>query len=558
MHSKYRHAAIREIRDEEIRFSPRDRKLAVAARAEDYAMEVEPEGWYCFTDLHCRLRNAPTHCHTVLTLSGKDVRHDLQLLIEDLSESAAVPSDAAGQPVLTVAELAKDLNVSSKTISRWRRLGLVSRKFVFAGRKRLGFLQSSVDKFVEFNRIRVVRGSHFSQLSDDERREIIDRARQWAAQGKGPAAVTKLLSQETGRSAETVRYTLRQFDQAHPDDAVFPEYHGPMKEETRWRIYQFYRRGESLASLAQRFYRTKKGIRRIVLEMRARQIGELPLTYIHQDEFDAVQSAGDDREILRSLPRRREEKRAVRVPAGLPAYLASLYKVPLLTRDQETHLFRKMNYLKYRASQLREKLDRGRPSASLMERIEKYYEEALVTKNQIIRANLRLVVSIAKRRVGAAENFFELVSDGHMSLIRAVEKFDFARGNKFSTYASWAIMKNFARSIPDEHRHQDRFRTSHSDMFMATEDPRSSQFDQENAQQRREAQVERILAELDKREKEIVIRRFGLDRRQNPLTLKQVGAELGVTKERIRQLEARALKKLRRAAELARIEFPVC
>jgi RNA polymerase sigma factor (sigma-70 family) len=73
---------------------------------------------------------------------------------------------------------------------------------------------------------------------------------------------------------------------------------------------------------------------------------------------------------------------------------------------------------------------------------------------------LRLVVSIAKRHVGPVENFFELVSDGNMSLIRAVEKFDYARGNKFSTYASWAIMKNFARTIPDEHRHRDRFRTS--------------------------------------------------------------------------------------------------
>ena len=124
-----------------------------------------------------------------------------------------------------------------------------------------------------------------------------------------------------------------------------------------------------------------------------------------------------------------------------------------------------------------------------MDQIEKLYDEAVATKNQIIRANLRLVVSIAKRHVGPAENFFELVSDGNMSLIRAVEKFDYARGNKFSTYASWAIMKNFARTIPDEHRHRDRFRTSHAEMFAATEDDRTDQYEQEAAQTQREAQV---------------------------------------------------------------------
>ncbi len=69
-----------------------------------------------------------------------------------------------------------------------------------------------------------------------------------------------------------------------------------------------------------------------------------------------------------------------------------------------------------------------------------------------------------------------------MSLIRAVEKFDFARGNKFSTYASWAIMKNFARTIPDEHRRRDRFRTSQSEMFSSTEEQRTDQYEQESAQ----------------------------------------------------------------------------
>jgi RNA polymerase primary sigma factor/RNA polymerase sigma factor len=117
-------------------------------------------------------------------------------------------------------------------------------------------------------------------------------------------------------------------------------------------------------------------------------------------------------------------------------------------------------------------------------------------------------------------------------------------------------MKNFARTIPDEHRRRERFSTSHAEMFVTTVDDRSDQLEQEAAQTQREAQVKRILERLDDREQKIIIRRFGLRRGQEPLTLKQVGAELGVTKERIRQIEARALSKLRKAAEEEKIEFP--
>jgi RNA polymerase primary sigma factor/RNA polymerase sigma factor len=230
--------------------------------------------------------------------------------------------------------------------------------------------------------------------------------------------------------------------------------------------------------------------------------------------------------------------------------------VALLTREQEGHLFRKFNFLKYKASKLRDKLKPSRAKSSEMEEIEKLYDEIVNTKNQIVQANLRLVVSIAKRHVGAAEDFFTLVSDGNMSLIRAAEKFDYSRGNKFSTYASWAIMKNFARTIPEEYKQKDRFRTSTDEMFMSTTDDGVGLLEQEHAQSMREQQIRKILGRLDEREQQIIINRFGLDYAREPQTLKEVGAEMGVTKERVRQIEARALNKLRLAAKEAKIDLP--
>jgi RNA polymerase primary sigma factor/RNA polymerase sigma factor len=361
------------------------------------------------------------------------------------------------------------------------------------------------------------------------------------------------VAKRMGRSAETIRYTLKQFDREHPNLAIFPDHTGPLTEDDKKRIYQQYRRQVPVDTLAERHHRTKTSVYRVINEMRARRIMELPLDFIPNPQFAR---AGIERTIMSEMPVNELATKKTRLPAGLPPYLASLYEVPLLTREQEGHLFRKFNFLKYRATKLRNQLDAARAKSSLMDEIEKLYDAAVALKNQIVRANLRLVVSIAKRHVGQGDNFFELVSDGNMSLIRAVEKFDFARGNKFSTYASWAIMKNFARTIPDEHRHRDRFRTSNSEMFYSTEERRTDQYELESAQNQREVQIGKILERLDEREQKIIISRFGLDHGHEPQTLKEVGAEMGVTKERIRQIEARALSKLRIAAQEEKIDVP--
>ncbi len=556
MHSDYLNPAIRQLRDQQVRFAPREKKIEQVEQAERLLGELDSERTYSYQYVCFRITNFRPEAYPDLRLTGQEASHDLCLFVEDVSDSAGVSADTMDERVLTVDQLARHLNVSSKTISRWRSQGLVSRRFVVDGRKRVGFLQSSVDRFVAVNRERVHRGARFSQLTGVERAMIIDRARRLARAGGCPADVTKRLSRKTGRSTETIRYTLKQFDRDHPKAAVFPDNVGPLRAESKQKIYQQYRRGESVEALAKRFCRTRTSIYRIIGEVRAQRVLELPLDFIPNEQFALVQSQKAEKGILGPPPAEDQPARKPRLPSGLPPYLASLYQVPLLTREQEAHLFRKMNYLKYKAAKLRERLDPTRPRSSLMEQIERQYEEVVATKNQIIRANLRLVVSIAKRHMGPAENFFELVSDGNMSLMRAAEKFDFARGNKFSTYASWAIMKNFARTIPNEHRYHDRFHTSVAEIFTSAEDNRTDQFEQESAQLLREAQVRRILDRLDEREQKIVIQRFGLKRGQEPHTLKEVGAELGVTKERIRQIEARAISKLRKAVEEEKIDFP--
>ncbi|QDS90477.1 RNA polymerase sigma factor SigA [Rosistilla ulvae] len=553
MHEDYRDQAVKELRDH-LRFAPRSKKLEQAARAEKLLSEIETTKDYPF-DLVCfRITDYRPEQPSRRLVHGKDIRHDLRLFVEDVSDAADINADEAAEPVHTVDDLSKMFNVSTKTISRWRDQGLVSRRFVFEGRKRVGFLHSSVEHFVARNKDRVKRGERFSQLSEDEKGEMIERARQMATRGTSLSEVTRRLSARMSRSAETIRYTLKNYDAENPQLAIFPNHRGALTEDDKRAIFQLARRGTTVPQLCKRYGRTRSSIQRILVDMRAARIMELPLDYMFNEDFE---NAALEPAILGAMPEPEKAPRKLRVPAGLPPYLASLYDVPLLDREQEYYLFRKMNYLKHKANKLREQLTPGNAKTSLMDEIEALYEQAVQTKNKIVQSNLRLVVSIAKRHVGSTDDFFGLVSDGNMSLIRAVEKFDYARGNKFSTYASWSIMKNFARTIPDEFKHRDRFRTTGEEPFLAAQDERKDPIAEESAHQRRQRQVNRILNRLDDREQRIISARFGLGRRNEPQTLKEVGEELGVTKERIRQIEARALSKLREAANAEKIEIDI-
>ncbi len=326
-------------------------------------------------------------------------------------------------------------------------------------------------------------------------------------------------------------------------------------DEVKEQIYRQFRRGVSAEVLAGQFGRTRSSVYRILNEMRAHRLLAVKLEFMPHPSFD---DPARHAEILGPLPEPADGKapRRTKAPKGLPPYLASLYEVPLLSRDQEMHLFRKMNFLKSRAQALRGRLDPARAKAADLDAIERLQGEALAVKNQVIRANLRLVVSIAKRHVGPSNNFFELVSDGNMSLIRAVEKFDFSRGNKFSTYASWAIMKNFARTIPEEAYRRDRFVTGHEEMFEAAADTRTDEHEYEVARKQNQEAVRGMVGRLDDRERRILTSRYGLEGASEK-TLEQLGRELGITKERVRQIESRAQAKLRKVAIEEKLDLPM-
>ncbi|MGA2069639.1 MAG: RNA polymerase subunit sigma-70, partial [Thermoguttaceae bacterium] len=212
MHTDYLTPAIRQLRDQQVRFAPHEKQIQQADSAEKLLDELDPKRTYTWKYVCHRVTNNGYESDPELKFTGKEARHDLRLFVEDLSDAARVPASAAGERVLTIDELARQFRVSTRTISRWCQRGLVSRRFLFDGRKGVGFLQSSVKRFIAQNEEPVRRAAQFNQLTDEGRERIIERVRCLAQAGGFPTKVTKQVAQETGRSVETVRYTLTHFD----------------------------------------------------------------------------------------------------------------------------------------------------------------------------------------------------------------------------------------------------------------------------------------------------------------------------------------------------------
>lgn len=239
----------------------------------------------------------------------------------------------------------------------------------------------------------------------------------------------------------------------------------------------------------------------------------------------------------------------------LPAHLVQMCERKLLTQEEETGYFRRMNFAKYRADVLRRKLDPSKPDRKLVERIEELLARGIADRNEIVRANLRLVVSIARKFADEKNTFDELLSEGIETLVRAVEKFDYSRGFRFSTYATMAVRRQLCRSVKTAHRDRNRYHTGDEALLDRPREESEPLISEQRFHELRSS-LSRMLGRLDPREREIVRRRFGLGDAADVQTLQSLAGEMGVCKERVRQLELRAIAKLRTMAEESRLKMP--
>lgn len=223
----------------------------------------------------------------------------------------------------------------------------------------------------------------------------------------------------------------------------------------------------------------------------------------------------------------------------------------ILTGAEERVLFHQFNYSRHRVCKLQNEVwDRAdkKPTPEQAHELLMWYRKSERIREQIAETNLALVLAMAKRTRMSEVDFADLVSEGNMALLRAVDKFDAGRGFKFSTYACRAILKAFSRQGMKLSKYRQRFPTDFDPKLEKSNflETKRADFEKDTASEVRSIVVANR-ADLSDVERTVLEHRFGLETggHEKPMTLEQVGQIIGVTKERVRQIQNKAMEKIR-------------
>jgi RNA polymerase primary sigma factor len=224
----------------------------------------------------------------------------------------------------------------------------------------------------------------------------------------------------------------------------------------------------------------------------------------------------------------------------------------LMSAAEEKLMFLRFNYAKRKLQMLQKKVKQPSDiTGELAEQVQEWHRRFEHFREYLVRTNLALVLAMAKRvRLGDVD-FAEVVSEGNMALLRAVDKFNVDRGFKFSTYACRAILKAFSRTAMKHNRHRTKFPVEFEPDLEKSDwaDKRRDQVEEDCIDELK-AIVDRNLADLSSVEETVIRRRFNWDQvDDSSLTLEDVGKIIGVTKERVRQIQNKALAKIRAVME---------
>lgn len=313
---------------------------------------------------------------------------------------------------------------------------------------------------------------------------------------------------------------------------------------------------------------------------RAREIIDIESGNVDEDiDVSDLEEEEEEEDILESVeePKVQENLSSINTDDSVRIYLQQIGKIPLLSTDEELKIAQKIQE-----------------------------EHSEIAKNMLVNANLRLVVSIAKKYIGRGLSFLDLIQEGNMGLMKAAERFDYTKGYKFSTYATWWVQQAITRAIADKARiirlpiHMieslSKIRKTTIDLTtelgrvptkqeiayrlglsvnkltslvksaqstISIEAPANQKEDSTKiadyivdestitpdsrvSQENLFEDIRKMLSQLSPKERDVLILRYGLDNNGTKKTLDEIGSQYGVSRERIRQIENRAISKLKK------------